>query len=40
MKGALIEDEFWYYIEELADYKDKGRPVPKKSRYYGTDFTP
>ncbi len=30
MKGALTEDEFWYYIEALADYKDKGKPIRKK----------
>ena len=30
MKGALTEDEFWYYIEALADYKAKGKPIAKK----------
>jgi len=30
MKGALTEDEFWYYIEAFADYKTKGKPVPRK----------
>ena len=30
MKGALTEDEFWYYIEALADYKDKGKKIRKK----------
>ena len=30
MKGALTEDEFWYYIEALADYKTKGKSVPRK----------
>jgi hypothetical protein len=30
MKGALTEDEFWYYIEALADYRDKGKPIRKK----------
>ena len=30
MKGALTEDEFWYYIKALADYKDKGKLIAKK----------
>ena len=30
MKGALTEDEFWYYIEALADYKDKGIKIRKR----------
>ena len=30
MKGALTEDEFWYYIEALADYKEKGKKIRKK----------
>jgi len=30
MKGALTEDEWWYYIEALADYKDKGKKIRKK----------
>ena len=30
MKLDLTEDEFWYYIEALADYKDKGKPIRKK----------
>jgi hypothetical protein len=31
MKGALTEDEFWYYIEALADYKEKGKKIRKRS---------
>lgn len=30
MKGQLTEEEFWYYIEALADYKDKGKEIRKK----------
>ena len=30
MKSDLTEDEFWYYIEALADYKDRGKPIRKK----------
>ena len=30
MKGALTEDEWWYYILALADYKDKGKPIAKR----------
>jgi len=30
MKGALTEGEFWYYIEALADYKDKGKKIRKR----------
>ena len=30
MKNALTEDEFWYYIEALADYKDKGKKIHKR----------
>jgi hypothetical protein len=30
MKSDLTEDEFWYYIKALADYKDRGQPIRKK----------
>lgn len=30
MKLDLTEDEFWYYIKALADYKEKGKPIRKK----------
>jgi hypothetical protein len=30
MKADLTEDEFWYYIEALADYKEKGQKIRKK----------
>ena len=31
MKSDLLEDEFWDTVEQLADYKRKGRPFKKKS---------
>ena len=30
MKLDLTEDEFWYYIEALADYKEKGKKIRKR----------
>lgn len=30
MKADLTEDEFWYYIQALADYKEKGKKILKK----------
>ena len=34
MKSDLSEEEFWYYIEALADYKQKNKPVPKRQPIY------
>ena len=30
MKLDLTEEEFWYYIEALADYKEKGKKIRKR----------
>ncbi|MDE2009422.1 MAG: hypothetical protein KGJ09_05005 [Candidatus Omnitrophica bacterium] len=31
MKLDLTEDEFWYYVEALTDYKDKGTKIRKRT---------
>ena len=45
MKGDLTEDEFWYFIRQLANFYRKGIPVRKRklkfwSRPYRTTSTP
>ena len=40
MKSDLTEEEFWYYVKQLADHKEKHTRVRKKSRSSGTAFTP
>ena len=34
MKSDLSESEFWYYVLEFADYKEKHKPVRKKKLAY------
>ena len=34
MKSDLSEKEFWYYIEQLYNYKKKRTPVKKKKPVY------
>ena len=31
MKLDLTDAEFWYYIEALADFKEKGKRIRKRS---------
>ena len=34
MKSDLSEEEFWYYIQQLADYREKGKKVRKRKLAY------
>jgi len=34
MKSDLSESEFWYYVKQLADFKEKGKKVRKKKLAY------
>ena len=40
MKSDLTEDEFWYYIEALADYKEKGKKIRKKRPVFWSRLSP
>jgi hypothetical protein len=34
MKSDLTEEEFWYYVKQLADFKEKGTKVHKRKLAY------
>jgi len=36
MKSGLSEKDFWYFILQLADYKEKHIKVRKKRMAYGS----
>jgi hypothetical protein len=41
MKNDLTEDEFWYYIAQLANHFRKGTPVKKiKLKYWARNYVP
>jgi hypothetical protein len=40
MKSDLTEDEFWYYIEALADYKEQGKKIRKKKPVFWNRLFP
>ena len=41
MKNELTEDEFWYYIAQLANHFRKGTPVKKrKLKYWSRQYEP
>ena len=45
LKAGLSEKDFWYYILQLADYKEKGKAIVKKkpvfwNRLYPVDDVP
>jgi hypothetical protein len=41
MKNDLTEDEFWYYIAQLANHFRKGTPVRKKKlKYWSRHYVP
>lgn len=41
MKNELTEDEFWYYIAQLANHFRKGTPVKKiKLKYWARHYVP
>ena len=40
MKLDLTSEEFWYYIEALADYKEKGKKIRKKKPVFWNRLYP
>ncbi len=40
MKSDLSEKEFWYYVFQLADYKEKHKPVRKRKLVYWYRLVP
>ena len=40
MKSDLTEEEFWYYVKQLADFKEKGAKVRKRKMAYWYRLVP